>query len=309
MLEEAEELEHRARRRDIVVDDETIFDFYDARVPADVVSKAHFDSWWKKERHTRPDLLTFPADLLTHDSAEQVSTADFPDSWRHADADLALDYHFEPGTELDGVTVDIPVECAQPGRGGGLLLARSRATTRARGGVDPVAAQGAARQLRPCAEPRAGVPRCDDARRGAAAGRPRAASAPDDRCGRGARGLGPRQDPAAPAAVLPRRRRCRQCPRRGQGPGSAPGRAAFDLRHGDRPGRGVRRTVGPDHVGLRRAAPHVRRDPRGARGAGLPGPGRRRPTGRRGPVLGLGPGARDGGRAVGGDAAWGPDGC
>ncbi len=109
MLEEAEELEHRARRRDIVVDDETIFDFYDARVPADVVSKAHFDSWWKKERHTRPDLLTFPADLLTHDSAEQVSTADFPDSWRHADADLALDYHFEPGTELDGVTVDIPV--------------------------------------------------------------------------------------------------------------------------------------------------------------------------------------------------------
>jgi ATP-dependent helicase HrpA len=109
MLEEAEELEHRARRRDIVVDDETIFDFYDARVPPEVVSKAHFDSWWKKERHAHPDLLTFPADLLTHDRAETVSTADFPDVWRHQDTDLPLDYHFEPGTEHDGVTVDIPV--------------------------------------------------------------------------------------------------------------------------------------------------------------------------------------------------------
>jgi ATP-dependent helicase HrpA len=109
MLEEAEELEHRARRRDIVVDEETIFDFYDARVPADVVSKAHFDSWWKKARHERPDLLTFPPDLLTHDTADHVSTADFPDVWRHGDADLTLDYHFEPGTEQDGVTVDIPV--------------------------------------------------------------------------------------------------------------------------------------------------------------------------------------------------------
>ena len=52
LLEEAEELEHRARRRDIVVDEHTLFDFYDARVGAEVVSGAHFDQWWKQERRT-----------------------------------------------------------------------------------------------------------------------------------------------------------------------------------------------------------------------------------------------------------------
>ncbi len=56
LLEEAEELEHRARRRGIVVDEDTLFDFYDARVGAEVVSGAHFDTWWKQERQaaTRP---------------------------------------------------------------------------------------------------------------------------------------------------------------------------------------------------------------------------------------------------------------
>ena len=57
LLEEAEELEHRARRRDIVVDEETLFDFYDGRIGAEVVSGAHFDTWWKKERRERPALL------------------------------------------------------------------------------------------------------------------------------------------------------------------------------------------------------------------------------------------------------------
>src|SRR6478609_3655128 len=78
LLEEAEELEHRARRRDIVVDEHTLFDFYDARVGADVVSGAHFDGWWKKERHKRPELLTFDPAMLTHDAAGEISEADFP---------------------------------------------------------------------------------------------------------------------------------------------------------------------------------------------------------------------------------------
>ena len=57
LLEDVEELEHRARRRDILVDDETLFGFYDERVPADVVSARHFDAWWKKARRDAPDLL------------------------------------------------------------------------------------------------------------------------------------------------------------------------------------------------------------------------------------------------------------
>ncbi len=109
LLEEAEGLEHRARRRDIVVDDETLFDLYDARVPADVVSTAHFDAWWKKARHETPDLLTFSLDMLVHDHADDVSRDDYPLVWQHGEAQLPLDYEFQPGSSRDGVTVDIPV--------------------------------------------------------------------------------------------------------------------------------------------------------------------------------------------------------
>ncbi|MEJ7630174.1 MAG: ATP-dependent RNA helicase HrpA [Nocardioidaceae bacterium] len=109
LLEDAEDLEHRARRRDIVVDEESLFEFYDERVPAHVVSSAHFDSWWKGEQRTRPDLLSFSPDMLVHDTAAAVSADDFPAHWQHGNAVLPLDYAFEPGTRDDGVTVDIPV--------------------------------------------------------------------------------------------------------------------------------------------------------------------------------------------------------
>ncbi len=111
LLEEAEELEHRARRRDIVVDEHTLFDFYDARVGADVVSGAHFDQWWKQERRRRPELLTFDPAMLTHDTAEQISKADFPEEWDSGDAGLTfpISYHFEPGAVDDGLTIEVPV--------------------------------------------------------------------------------------------------------------------------------------------------------------------------------------------------------
>ena len=88
LLEEAEELEHRARRRDIVVDEHTLFDFYDARVGEDVVSGAHFDAWWKRARQPQPDLLTFDPAMLVHEGAA-VDAADFPDEWHEGDADAA----------------------------------------------------------------------------------------------------------------------------------------------------------------------------------------------------------------------------
>ncbi|RIQ11590.1 ATP-dependent RNA helicase HrpA [Jiangella rhizosphaerae] len=110
LLEDVEELEHRARRRDILVDDETLFAFYDQRLPADVVSARHFDSWWKKAQRAQPDLLTFNTDLLTTDAAGAVTQADYPDSWPVDDLDLRLTYQFEPGSSADGVTVHIPIE-------------------------------------------------------------------------------------------------------------------------------------------------------------------------------------------------------
>jgi len=110
LLEEAEELEHRARRRDIVVDEHTLFDFYDARVGPEVVSGTHFDQWWKRERQKRPELLTFDPSMLTHDGAE-VREADFPSAWAGSGVGLTfpISYHFEPGAADDGLTIDVPV--------------------------------------------------------------------------------------------------------------------------------------------------------------------------------------------------------
>ncbi|MCV7282075.1 ATP-dependent RNA helicase HrpA [Mycolicibacterium flavescens] len=104
---ELEELEEKARRRDLLVGDEEVFAFYDARVPAEVVSARHFDAWWKKQRHRTPDLMTFTRDdlLRTADGADGQ-----PDAWQAGDLSLPLTYRFEPGAEDDGVTVHVPVE-------------------------------------------------------------------------------------------------------------------------------------------------------------------------------------------------------
>ncbi|GAA2903856.1 ATP-dependent RNA helicase HrpA [Streptosporangium fragile] len=109
LLEEVEELEERARRRDILVDDETLFDFYDQRVPQDVVSGRHFDSWWKKTRQSQPDLLNFEKSMLISEAAGDVSQRDYPDMWRQGGLRFPLTYQFEPGTDADGVTAHIPL--------------------------------------------------------------------------------------------------------------------------------------------------------------------------------------------------------
>ncbi|GEC08275.1 ATP-dependent helicase [Streptomyces spinoverrucosus] len=110
LLTEVEELEHRARRRDILVDDETLFDFYEQRVPEHVVSGAHFDSWWKRKRQEQPDFLDFEREMLIRESAEAVTKADYPDSWRQGALKFRVTYQFEPGADADGVTVHIPLQ-------------------------------------------------------------------------------------------------------------------------------------------------------------------------------------------------------
>jgi ATP-dependent helicase HrpA len=107
---DVEDLESRARRRDLLVDDETLFAFYDRRIPDDVVSGRHFDAWWKKERRSAPALLTLTPDLLVADGWESVEVArDFPDTWRQDGLSLKLSYAFEPGEPDDGVTVTVPL--------------------------------------------------------------------------------------------------------------------------------------------------------------------------------------------------------
>ncbi len=117
-LEQVAALEERARRRDITVDDETVFELYDARIPADVVSTRHFDRWWKSERRNRPDLLTFTPEMLTNAAAAgQVRVEDYPDEVHlvggpggsSGGLTLPLSYAFAPGSAEDGVTVDVPL--------------------------------------------------------------------------------------------------------------------------------------------------------------------------------------------------------
>ncbi|MDQ0386877.1 ATP-dependent helicase HrpA [Streptomyces sp. DSM 42143] len=110
LLTEVEELEHRARRRDILVDDETLYDFYDQRVPEHVVSGAHFDSWWKHKRHEQPDFLDFEREMLINEKAGAVTKDDYPDSWRQGQLKFRVTYQFEPGADADGVTVHIPLQ-------------------------------------------------------------------------------------------------------------------------------------------------------------------------------------------------------
>ncbi|WP_432248919.1 ATP-dependent RNA helicase HrpA [Streptomyces sanyensis] len=110
LLTEVEDLEHRARRRDILVDDETLFDFYDQRVPEHVVSGAHFDSWWKHKRREQPELLDFEREMLINEKAGSVTKDDYPDTWRQGRLSFRVTYQFEPGADADGVTVHIPLQ-------------------------------------------------------------------------------------------------------------------------------------------------------------------------------------------------------
>jgi ATP-dependent RNA helicase HrpA len=105
LLEEAEDTERRARRRGIVADDAALFDFYDRRIPADVTSTRHFDTWWQKARAADPGLLTFSAADLAGPAAADISAADYPSRW----GEFPLSYEFAPGEPGDGVTVDVPL--------------------------------------------------------------------------------------------------------------------------------------------------------------------------------------------------------
>ncbi|TLM85703.1 ATP-dependent RNA helicase HrpA [Pseudarthrobacter sp. NamE2] len=115
LLQEVEELEARMRRRDLLVDDETLFEFYDARIGPDVVSERHFDKWWKDARKQGPDLLDYDKSLLLSDDAEGLDESAYPKTWLHKGFELPLSYEFHPvapgspPNPSDGVTAEVPV--------------------------------------------------------------------------------------------------------------------------------------------------------------------------------------------------------
>jgi ATP-dependent helicase HrpA len=121
LIEQAAELEQRARRRGLVAGEDALFAFYDARVPADATSARHFDAWWKKARHQTPDLLTLTLDELLSAAAADLDTDAYPEMWTSSSpglagsgsggpAGLTVSYAFEPGADTDGVTIDLPLK-------------------------------------------------------------------------------------------------------------------------------------------------------------------------------------------------------
>jgi len=103
-----EKIEERERRRDILIGDEAVFAFYNARIPADVTDVRSFEAWWKDALHRTPNLLDLRESDLTGDRAQGDDRA-FPARWRQGDQTLNLAYRFEPGAPDDGVTVVVPL--------------------------------------------------------------------------------------------------------------------------------------------------------------------------------------------------------
>lgn len=103
-----EKIEERERRRDILVGDEAVFRFYDARIPRDVFDARSFEAWWKDASARTPRLLDMTeADLV--DEASRGDERDFPARWTQGDQVLSLAYRFEPGAADDGVTAVVPL--------------------------------------------------------------------------------------------------------------------------------------------------------------------------------------------------------
>ncbi|MGR5065002.1 ATP-dependent RNA helicase HrpA [Photobacterium sp. DNB22_13_2] len=109
LLREVEELEHKSRRRDILIDDDELFNFYDQRIEHTVVSGRHFDSWWKKASRENAELLNFEREMLFKGDASHVTDLDYPNFWHQGNLKLKLSYQFEPGEDSDGVTVHVPL--------------------------------------------------------------------------------------------------------------------------------------------------------------------------------------------------------
>jgi ATP-dependent helicase HrpA len=107
---ELTEVEERTRRRDILVDDEAVVDFYDRRLPASVTDVRAFETWWKKASTATPDLLTMTRTaLLDQDDEPETDNDAYPAEWVLGDQRFRLSYRFEPGAADDGVTVEIPL--------------------------------------------------------------------------------------------------------------------------------------------------------------------------------------------------------
>jgi ATP-dependent helicase HrpA len=109
LIQQVQDLEHKARRQDVLVDEELIYAFYDQQLPADVHSGASCEHWYKEESKKQPKLLLLTREELMRHEAAGITTQAFPKTLRMGGVDCAVTYLHEPGDARDGVTVDVPL--------------------------------------------------------------------------------------------------------------------------------------------------------------------------------------------------------
>ncbi len=109
LIREIENLEHKSRRQDVLVDEDLIAAFYDSQIPADVCNAVLFEQWLKQASRDNPKVLYLSRDDLMRHEAAGITTELFPKVMRHAGIEMALTYHFEPGAVRDGVTLAVPL--------------------------------------------------------------------------------------------------------------------------------------------------------------------------------------------------------
>jgi len=104
-----EKLEQKARRKDFLVDEERLVEFYDEKLPETIVCQRSFLSWWKKSKQKDAKLLNFTEAFLLNETSKALSAKDYPDVWKQRNLTLPLSYHFTPGDIDDGISLHIPV--------------------------------------------------------------------------------------------------------------------------------------------------------------------------------------------------------
>jgi ATP-dependent helicase HrpA len=109
LIEDVQDLEHKSRKHDVLVDDESIYAFFNERVPEDIWSWAAFDKWRRDAERKDPGLLRLTREYLMRHAAADVTEDLYPEHMEIAGQRLRLDYRFEPGHALDGVTMMVPL--------------------------------------------------------------------------------------------------------------------------------------------------------------------------------------------------------
>lgn len=109
LVESIEALEQKARRKDFLIDEQHLVDFYSDKLPDSIICQRSFLAWWKKAKQANEQLLDFSKAFLLNESSAELSKADYPDIWQQGNITLPLSYHFTPGDIDDGISLIVPI--------------------------------------------------------------------------------------------------------------------------------------------------------------------------------------------------------